>query len=108
MFSTDRQDEYLCPAVLAGSGAQPQRSSLCPGLLWIARAEEPVNGAQSTSIHPGRGVWEPSPLHALLQAAAADTGGTVRPASGPSPAGAAAAQAAFCLAAIYSQLQMLT
>lgn len=77
-------------------------------LLWIARAEEPVNGGQSTTIHPGRGVWEPSPLHALLGAAAADRAGTVRPASGPSPAGAAAAQAAFCLAAIYSQLQMLT
>lgn len=77
-------------------------------LLWIAQAEEPVNGTQSTTIHPGRGVWELSPLHALLWAVAADRGRTVRPASGPHPASAVAAQAVFCLAAIYSQLQMLT
>lgn len=77
-------------------------------LLWIAQAEEPVNGTQSTTIHPGRGVWELSPLHVPLWAAAIDRGGTVWPASGPCPARAAAAQAVFCLAAIYSQLQMLT
>lgn len=33
-------------------------------LSWIAQAEEPVNGALSSTIHQGRGVWERClPMH---------------------------------------------